>query len=168
MRSKDLKAFAMAGKDMDDALLEVDPLVMKYKEDLEWAEHLVMIFPIWWMTSPAMTKGFIDKVIFPAVAYNMVKGKLVSRLPVRKVTVITTMNTPSDIYKEMFDNSIEGSMIKGTFRQIGIEDVGWLSLNGVKQAGQEQRIEWLIQVYEYFRGKRSKMASMANVPMMNG
>ena len=37
MRSKDLKAFAMAGKDMDDALLEVDPLVMKYKEDLEWA-----------------------------------------------------------------------------------------------------------------------------------
>lgn len=168
MRSKDLKAFAMAGKDMDDALLEVDPLVMKYKEDLEWAEHLVMIFPIWWMTSPAMTKGFIDKVIFPAVAYNMVKGRLVSRLPVRKVTVITTMNTPSDIYKEMFDNSIEGSMIKGTFRQIGIEDVGWISLNGVKQAGQEQRIEWLIQVYEYFRGKRSKMASRANRPMING
>ena len=168
MRSKDLKAFAMAGKDMDDALLEVDPLVMKYKEDLEWAEHLVMIFPIWWMTSPAMTKGFIDKVIFPAVAYNMVKGKLVSRLPVRKVTVITTMNTPSDIYKEMFDNSIEGSMIKGTFRQIGIGDVGWISLNGVKQAGQEQRIEWLIQVYEYFRGKRSKMASRANRPMING
>ena len=168
MRSKDLKAFAMAGKDMDDALLEVDPLVMKYKENLEWAEHLVMIFPIWWMTSPAMTKGFIDKVIFPAVAYNMVKGRLVSRLPVRKVTVSTTMNTPSDIYKEMFDNSIEGSMIKGTFRQIGIEDVGWISLNGVKQAGQEQRIEWLIQVYEYFRGKRSKMASRANRPMING
>jgi putative NADPH-quinone reductase len=168
MRSKDLKAFAMAGKDMDDALLEVDPLVMKYKENLEWAEHLVMIFPIWWMTSPAMTKGFIDKVIFPAVAYNMVKGRLVSRLPVRKVTVITTMNTPSDIYKEMFDNSIEGSMIKGTFRQIGIEDVGWISLNGVKQADQEQRIEWLIQVYEYFRGKRSKMASRANRPMING
>ena len=168
MRSKDLKAFAMAGKDMDDALLEVDPLVMKYKENLEWAEHLVMIFPIWWMTSPAMTKGFIDKVIFPAVAYNMVKGRLVSRLPVRKVTVITTMNTPSDIYKEMFDNNIEGSMIKGTFRQIGIEDVGWISLNGVKQAGQEQRIEWLIQVYEYFRGKRSKMASRANRPMING
>ena len=168
MRSKDLKAFAMAGKDMDDALLEVDPLVMKYKENLEWAEHLVMIFPIWWMTSPAMTKGFIDKVIFPAVAYNMVKGRLVSRLPVRKVTVITTMNTPSDIYKEMFDNSIEGSMIKGTFRQIGIEDVGWISLNGVKQADQQQRIEWLIQVYEYFRGKRSKMASRANRPMING
>ena len=68
----------------------------------------------------------------------------------------------------MFDNSIEGSMIKGTFRQIGIEDVGWISLNGVKQADQEQRIEWLIQVYEYFRGKRSKMASRANRPMING
>lgn len=168
MRAKDLKAFAMAGKDMDDALLDVDPLVMKYKEDLEWAEHLVIIFPIWWMTSPAMTKGFIDKVIFPSVAYNMVKGKLVSRIPVKKVTVITTMNTPAEIYKEMFDNSIEGSMLNGTFRQIGIEDVEWISLNGVKQADQEQRIEWLTQIYEYFRGKRSRMASRANEPMING
>ena len=120
------------------------------------------------MTSPAMTKGFVDKVIFPSVAYNMDKGKLVSRIPVRKVTVITTMNTPVDIYREMFDNSIEGSMLNGTFRQIGIDDVEWISFNGVKQADQERRIEWLTKVYEYFRGKRSRMASRANEPMING
>ena len=150
MRAKDLKAFAMAGKAMANALDEVDPLVMKYKDDLEWADRLVMIFPIWWMTSPAMTKGFIDKVIFPAVAYNMVKGRLVSRLPIRKVTVITTMNTPADIYRDMFDNSIEGSLVKGTFRQIGIEDIEWISLNGVKQAAPEQRAAWLEEVRQKF------------------
>ena len=168
MRSKDLRAFAKAGKAVEDALDDVDPMVMEYKRDLEWAEHLVMIFPIWWMTSPAMTKGFIDKVIFPAVAYNMEKGRLVSRIPVRKVTVITTMNTPADIYKDMFDNSIEGSLIKGTFRQIGIEDIEWVSLNGVKQASLEQRKEWLTDIYEYFRGSRKRMASKANSPMTNG
>ena len=31
MRAKDLKAFAMAGKAMANALDEVDPLVMKYR-----------------------------------------------------------------------------------------------------------------------------------------
>ena len=168
MRSKDLKAFAMAGKAMDNALDEVDPLVLRYKEDLEWADHLVLIFPIWWMTSPAMTKGFIDKVIFPEVAYRMEKGRLVSRIPVDKVTIITTMNTPAGIYRDMFDNSIEGSLVKGTFRQIGIDDVEWISLNGVKQATQEQRIEWLTEIYEYFRGRRSRMASNAQPPIMNG
>jgi putative NADPH-quinone reductase len=111
-----------------------------------------MIFPIWWMTMPAMMKGFVDKVIFPAVAYNMDKGKLVSRLPIRKVTVITTMNTPADVYRDSFNNSIEGALIKGTFRQIGIEDIQWISLNGVKQASQEQRVTWLDEIYQQFAG----------------
>lgn len=150
MRTKDLIAFAGAGRIGVEALEPIDDLVKEYKDHLEWADHLVMIFPIWWMTMPAMMKGFVDKVIFPAIAYNMVKGRLVSRLPLRKVTVITTMNTPADVYRDMFNNSIEGSLINGTFRQIGIEDVEWISLNGVKPATQEQRTAWLEEIQQRF------------------
>ena len=168
MHERDLGAFVKAGRIGEDGLDGIDPLVRLYMNHLKWAEHLVMIFPIWWMTAPAMTNGFIDKVIFPAIAYDMDKGRLVSRLAIRKVTIITTMNTPADIYKDMFNNSIEGSLIKGTFRQIGIEDVRWISLNGVKQATQDQRTEWLKDIYEYFLGRRSNMAHKAKKPMMNG
>ena len=168
MHERDLGAFVKAGRIGEDGLDGIDPLVRLYMNHLKWAEHLVMIFPIWWMTAPAMTKGFIDKVIFPAIAYDMDKGRLVSRLAIRKVTIITTMNTPADIYKDMFNNCIEGSLIKGTFRQIGIEDVRWISLNGVKQATQDQRTEWLKDIYEYFLGRRSNMAHKAKKPMMNG
>ena len=150
MRSKDLLAFVGAGKGGPDALDAVDDQVKEYKRHLEWAEHLVMIFPIWWMTMPAMTKGFVDKVIFPAVAYNMEGGRLVSRLSVRKVSVITTMNTPADVYRERFNNAVEGSLINGTFRQIGIEDIRWTSINEVKQASQEQRVKWLEEVEAMF------------------
>lgn len=150
MHAKDLKAFALAGKGDAAALDEVDPLVLAYKAKLEKTEHLVMIFPIWWMTMPAMAKGFIDKAIFPAVAYDMKGGLLKSRLPIRKVTVISTMNTPADIYKEHFNNSLEGNLIKGTFRQIGIEDVNWINLSMVKQAGQEQRELWLEDIRKRF------------------
>jgi putative NADPH-quinone reductase len=143
MRSKDLKAFAMAGKGLPDALDDVDPLVRKYKTKLEQAEHLVLIFPIWWMNMPAMMKGFIDKVIFPAIAYDMKGGLLKSRLPIKKVTVISTMNTPAEIYREHFNNALEGNLIKGTFRQIGIDEVEWISLSMVKQASQEERELWL-------------------------
>ena len=87
MRSKDLLAFVGAGRAGEDAIDAIDDQVREYKEHLEWAEHLVMIFPVWWMTTPAMTKGFIDKVIFPAIAYDMKDGRLVSRLSLRKVTV---------------------------------------------------------------------------------
>lgn len=150
MRAKDLIAFAGAGRAGKDALDAIDDQVKRYKTDLEWAEHLVMIFPIWWMTMPAMTKGFVDKVIFPAIAYNMDQGNLVSRLKVSKVTVITTMNTPAEVYRDMFNNAIEGSLINGTFRKIGIEDIRWISLNGVKTVTKEQRVEWLNGIEQQF------------------
>ena len=152
MRSKDLLAFVGAGRAGADALDAIDDQVREYKEHLEWAEHLVMIFPIWWMTTPAMTKGFIDKVIFPAIAYDMKDGRLVSRLSLRKVTVITTMNTPVDIYREVFGNPLEGSLIKGTFRQIGIENIEWTSLSEVKQVSRGQREAWLEEIERRFAG----------------
>ena len=157
MRSKDLLAFVGAGRASEDALDAIDDQVREYKEHLEWAEHLVMIFPIWWMTTPAMTKGFIDKVIFPAIAYDMKDGRLVSRLSLRKVTVITTMNTPADIYREVFGNPLEGSLIKGTFRQIGIENIEWTSLNEVKQVSREQREAWLEEIERRFAGPMSSV-----------
>jgi putative NADPH-quinone reductase len=103
------------------------------------------------MTLPAMMKGFVDKVIFPGVAYEMEDGRLRSRLRnLRQVTVITTMNTPAEIYESIFGNSIEGSLIKGTFHQIGINEVEWISINMVKQSGETKRELWLKDITKRF------------------
>lgn len=154
MRAKDLKAFAMAGRIGEEGLEGVDSIVLKYMKKLRWAEHIVMIFPIWWMSMPAMMKGFVDKVIFPGVVYKMEGGNLVSMLSgLKQVTIITTMNTPSDVYKSMFNNSIEGSLIKGTFNKIGIHDIRWISLNMVKQVGDEKRWVWLDEIETEFAAK---------------
>ena len=154
MRSKDLKAFVTAGRLGEDGLEEVDPLVLRYMKMMRWAEQIVMIFPIWWMTTPAMTKGFIDKVIFPGIVYKMEGGKLISMLSsLKQVTIITTMNTPSEVYHDVFGNSLEGSLIKGTFNQIGIHDIRWISLNMVKQCGDEKRWLWLDEIETEFAQK---------------
>ena len=151
MRPKDLKTFVTAGKIGEDGLEDVDPLVLRYMKMLRWAEQIVMIFPIWWMTTPAMTKGFIDKVIFPGIVYKMEGGKLISMLSsLKQVTIITTMNTPSEVYHDVFGNSLEGSLIKGTFNQIGIHDIRWISLNMVKQCGDEKRWVWLDEIETEF------------------
>lgn len=154
MHMKDLKVFPALGRGDTDALDELDPIVLRYKKKLEWAERLILIFPIWWMSVPAMIKGFVDKVIFPGVAYEMDGAKLKSRLKnLKQVTVISTMNTPADIYRDVFGNSIEGSLIKGTFNQIGIHDAKWISLNMVKQVGPEVRAQWLDELEERFSAK---------------
>lgn len=151
MREKDLKAFVEGGRNGDNWPDGVDPLVRSYVQKMKWSERIVMIFPIWWMTTPAMMKGFIDKVIFPGMVYRMEGGKLVSLLSrLKQVVIITTMNTPSAIYESAFNNSIEGSLIKGTFNQIGIHDIRWISLNMVKHVGDEKRWLWLDEIEHEF------------------
>ena len=147
MRAHDLKGFK------DGA--PCDPQVINYRERISRAGHLVMIFPIWWELMPAMTKGFIDKVIFPGVAYDYDNSsrypKMISRWKnMRGVTLITTMNTPSFIYRLVFGNAIKKAVFSGTFWKLGFKNRKWISFNMVKFVTDEKRKKWLRQLEERF------------------
>lgn len=155
MRSKDLRAFVMARESPEAALQLVDPQVADYGRRLEQAEHAVFIFPIWWELMPALMKGFVDKVIFPGIAYEQTDGRgsgMVTRLQkLRGLTVITTMNTPSLIYRLLFGNAIKKALLLGTFWKIGIKNRKWISLTNVKSCTQERRRNWLREIEGYMR-----------------
>lgn len=126
----------------------VDPKVLEYRARLEQAEHLVFIFPIWWELMPALTKGFIDKVIFPGVAYDYDNS---GRWPMMRkrfhglkgITVITTMNTHSLVYRLVFGNAIKKALFAGTFWKMGYGNRKWINLNMVKFVKEEKRKKWL-------------------------
>ena len=150
MRSKDLQAFVMARTDPESAEQLLDAQVLDYKERLRDAEHLILIFPIWWELMPALMKGFVDKVIFPGIAYDQTNGRgagMVSKLKQLKgVTVITTMNTPSIIYRFVFGNAIKRALLTGTFWKIGIRNRKWISFSNVKSRTNEKRQAWLARI----------------------
>jgi len=151
MRSKDLEAFAKARNDSSSAIQLVDPMVIDYKQRLENAEHLVFIFPIWWELMPAMTKGFIDKVIFPGITYEYAKMGMKSKMKKLKgLTVITTMNTPSFVYWILFGNAIKKAIMTGTFWKIGVKKRKWMSLNMVKFVSEDKRKRWLTNIEKKF------------------
>lgn len=146
MTSGDLKAF----RDKKP----IDPKVIEYKERLEKADHLIFIFPIWWELMPALTKGFIDKVIFPGVAYDYTNKENTRMKPLfdklQGVTVITTMNTPKWLYSLLFGNAIKRALILGTFFKMGYKNRTWISFNQVKGVTQEKRIKWLDKLQSRF------------------
>ncbi len=155
MRAKDLRAFVMAHENPQAALQLVDPLVADYGRRLEQAEHAVFIFPIWWELMPALMKGFVDKVIFPGIAYEQTDRRgsgMTTRLSkLRGVTVITTMNTPALIYRLLFGNAIGKALLLGTFWKIGVKNRKWISLTNVKSRTQEQRRIWLGEIENRMR-----------------
>ncbi len=65
-------------------------------EELRNAEALVLVFPTWWFSLPAMLKGWFDRVWAPGVAYELTeKGLLAPRLSkLRCALAITTLGTP--------------------------------------------------------------------------
>jgi NAD(P)H dehydrogenase (quinone) len=92
----------------------------------------------------AMTKGFIDKVIFPGVAYDSDKSgrwpKMAKRWHrLQGITLITTMNTPSVIYRLIFGNAIRKALFTGTFWKMGYRNRKWIRFSMVKFVSDEKR-----------------------------
>ena len=141
MRGKDLLAF----KNHE----VVDEKAIEYTKRLKEADHLIMIFPIWWELMPAMMKGFVDKVVFPGSVYNYTKSGMgmVSLLDkLKSTTIITTMNTPGFLYQLKFGNAIKKALINGTFKKMGFKNVKWISFNMVKFSSDKTREKWLAKV----------------------
>ncbi|MBB3133960.1 putative NADPH-quinone reductase [Rhizobium pisi] len=55
-------------------------LVKPYVERLKQAEGLVLVTPIWNFGFPAILKGYFDRVWLPGVSFELVDGKVESRL----------------------------------------------------------------------------------------
>jgi len=145
MTAADLRAF----KDRKP----VDPKVIEYKQRLDDADHLVLIFPIWWELMPAMTKGFIDKIIFPGVAYDYTQsgyGMKPLFTKIKSVTVITTMNTASIVYRLIFGNAVRKAVMTGTFWKTGFKKRKWINLGMVKLVSDKKRKKWLAKIEKRF------------------
>ncbi|GLO62206.1 NAD(P)H dehydrogenase [Vibrio sp. MACH09] len=153
MRAKDLQAFALARTEPEKAHQMLDPQVLQYKQRIEQADHIVFIFPIWWELMPALMKGFIDKVVFPGIAYQykdtgLGMYSLLDNL--KGVTMITTMNTPSFAYRLLFGNAIKKAMLLGTFWKIGVKNRKWINYAQVKPASDKKRSRWLNELESHF------------------
>lgn len=145
MSREDLKAF-MEHK-------PVDPQIIDYNERLEKADHLIFIFPIWWDLMPAMTKGFVDRVLTPGVVYDHHPrgfGLIPLLKNLKSVTIITTMNKPKIMYSLIIGNLIKKAMIKSVFKTMGYKNLKWISYNMVKSVSQQKRVKWLTDIENKF------------------
>jgi NAD(P)H dehydrogenase (quinone) len=75
--------------------LEPDLLAMQEK----WleADHIVIIYPNWWCTMPALLKGMFDRFFLPGFAFNFDKQtkKVIKRLTGKTSRVIVIAGTHS-------------------------------------------------------------------------
>lgn len=131
----------------------IDPQVTDYNNRLEKADHLIFIFPIWWDLMPAMTKGFIDRVLSPGVVYDHHPrgfGLVPLLKKLKSITIITTMNKPKIMYSLLIGNLIRKAMLRSVFKTMGYKNLNWISFTSVKSVSQEKRAKWLTNLENRF------------------
>ncbi|AYG69984.1 MULTISPECIES: NAD(P)H-dependent oxidoreductase [unclassified Rhizobium] len=65
--------------------------VKSYVERLQRAESLVIVTPVWNFGFPAILKGYFDRVWLPGVSFELVDGKVRSKLQhIRKLGAVLT------------------------------------------------------------------------------
>ncbi|MEC7119471.1 MAG: NAD(P)H-dependent oxidoreductase [Pseudomonadota bacterium] len=79
----------------------LEPHLLAFQHALLKADHLVMIFPIWWGGMPAQLKGLIDRTFLPNVAFKYQAGSGMPKqlLKGKTARLILTMDVPTWYYR---------------------------------------------------------------------
>lgn len=109
------------------------------------ADHLVWIFPVWWGGLPAITKGFIDRLFLPSMAFsyynnsNRIRGNLQNKT----ARIVTTLDQSGLTYKWYFGEPSTRQLKQATLQFCGVKKVKTDYIGSIRGSSLAQREKWL-------------------------
>lgn len=130
----------------DGATEHLPPLVRGYINDVTWAQHIVVFFPQWWGTYPAVLKDYLDRVVLSGVAFRYRTGQLPHRLLTgRTARIVMTADGPAWWNRMRYRNAAETSLARATFGYCGVRVAGVTRFMKVRFSTLPQREGWLLR-----------------------
>ena len=112
---------------------------------MEWATHVVIFYPLWLGSMPAMLKALLEQMLRPGFAFSTIK---LGRWPVKFLSgktarVVVTMGMPALIYRWYFRAHSLRSLQRNILKFVGFRRVRSTIIGGAGNMTRAQREAWL-------------------------
>jgi putative NADPH-quinone reductase len=118
------------------------------QDDIAWAQHLVIFFPLWLGDMPALLKGFLEQIARPGFAFQGDAAERASNpfifkgLKGRSARIVVTMGMPALIYRWVFRARGVGLLKRNILGFVGISPVRDTLIGGVDRLGEAGVHKW--------------------------
>lgn len=121
------------------------PDILRAQESIRAATHVVIAFPLWLGSMPALLKAFLEQTFRPGFATGKsgeAKG-FSNELAGRSARIIVTMGMPSFVYRWYFLAHGIKSLERGILKLVGIKPVRRTLVGSVESLGDAGVRRWL-------------------------
>ncbi len=119
--------------------------LQKCQEHFTWANHVVILFPLWLGDMPGQLKIFLEQVLRPDFAFAAARGKGLPRKLLRGKTarIVVTMGMPAFFYRWYFRAHSVKNLQRNILAFCGIEPARVTLVGMVEGMSDKQRGGWL-------------------------
>lgn len=112
---------------------------------IQWATHLVIVYPLWLGSMPALLKAFLEQALRPGFAIASAEGAAIwdRLLAGRSARIVVTMGMPALVYRWYFRAHSLKSLERNILGFVGIKPVRETLIGAVETCGGAQRRKWL-------------------------
>ncbi len=115
------------------------------------ADEIVMIYPVWWASMPAILKGYIDRVFSYGFAYKKDEKGIIGLLASKQVTLINTHGAPFAYYQQIgMHDAFNKTVDMGIFSFCGVKVRDHKYFGEVPSVDKETREKWLNEIESLF------------------
>lgn len=140
MRVADLE-FQLLRTQADYEKGEPSQAIRQCQSMLDWATHVVILYPLWLGSMPALLKGLLEQMLRPGFAFST---RQQGRWPVKlqsgkSARIVVTMGMPGWLYRWYFRAHSVRSLQRNILHFIGFRRVRATLIGGVGNLSQRRR-----------------------------
>ena len=129
---------------------ELEPDLLRWQQNLKWADRVFVVHPLWWGAMPALAKTVFDRGLTPGFAYKYRKGpgiKWDKLLAGKTGDAIITADTPTWIDTWLYNKPSRRVLKTQIYDFCGIKPRKVAHLGSVKLSDEAKRQKWLDQAF---------------------